>query len=515
MVRIVAPALPLHSRESIQKGDLMTWTQSKLSGDSKFIGFLALTTIFLSQMAVAGSTFFGSGAPGSVSQLPSSELRKSIESLPAATQARAVQWLQSVEFSSEDLAFMKADRNGSIYYTDTFDAGKSRKHASTVAAVPPTVNAKTVLKLHSNPGAANTIFLDFDGAEISGTAWNSQTSASSLNAAPYDTDGKPKSFSNSEVGDIVDIWERVAEDFAPFNVDVTTEDPGTHGKNTIWVVVTDSDVRGNKPLPAAKADSVTYMNIFGFSHTTYYSPAFIYNNNLGSPDGIAEAASHTIGHTMGLSHDSGSGSGKGMVSWAPIMGLNHQNQVTQWSKGEYRGAVNKQDDIGILIGALGLRRDDHDDSRFDKGTPLVVDNRGRVTSINPGISPNDHKPENKGLIEDQDDIDVFSFTAGKGVVDLTVVPAWQAYAQDPQRGANLDVHIALFDASGKKIAESDPRDETSSHLRKTVSPGRYKLEISGAGNTASAYSRYGSIGQYYISGSVPPGGKSTLAKTGR
>jgi hypothetical protein len=36
------------------------------------------------------------------------------------------------------------------------------------------------------------------------------------------------------------------------------------------------------------------------------------------------------------------------------------------------------------------------------------------------------------------------------------------------------------------------------------------------GNTASAYPEYGSIGQYYIAGSVPPaGGKSTtLAKTG-
>jgi len=77
------------------------------------------------------------------------------------------------------------------------------------------------------------------------------------------------------------------------------------------------------------------------------------------------------------------------------------------------------------------------------------------------------------------------------------------------------VHIALFDANGKKIAESDPSDETSSRLKKQIAPGRYKLEIKGVGNSASNYPDYGSIGQYYIAGSVPPaGGKSTtLAKT--
>jgi len=494
----------------------MTLTKAKLARNSLLIGFLALSAGPLAQTAIAASKFFGSGAPASSSELPAGDFRKSIESLPSSAQARAMQWLQSIEFSSDDLAFMKADPNGSIYYSDSFGSGKPDSQDASPAPAPPTVNAKSVLRLHSNPGAANIIFLDFDGAEISGKAWNGMTRASSMKAKPYDTDGKPNSFSDPEIGDIVDIWARVAEDFAPFDVDVTTEDPGKQGQNMVWVLVTDSDPRGRQSLPSPQADSVSYMNIFGFSHTAYFSPTLIYYNNLGSRAAIAEASSHSIGHAMGLSHDSGNGSGSGMVSWAPIMGVNHRNQVTQWSKGEYRGAVNKQDDIGILIGAIGLRRDDHDDSRFDKGTPLVVDNLGQVTSIHPGMAPNHHKSENKGLIEDQDDIDVFSFTAGKGVVDITVLPAWQAYAKDSHRGANLDVHIALFDASGRKIAESDPRDETSSRLRKQVAPGRYKLEIRGTGNSASAYPGYGSIGQYYIAGSVPPGGKSTtVAKSSR
>ena len=86
--------------------------------------------------------------------------------------------------------------------------------------------------------------------------------------------------------------------------------------------------------------------------------------------------------------------------------------------------------------------------------------------------------------------------------------------QVAHRGANLDVHVALFNAAGKKVAENDPRNDTSSNLKTRVSPGRYKLEIQGVGNAAGPYSSYGSIGQYYISGSVPPT-KTTLAKSNR
>jgi hypothetical protein len=494
----------------------MNRTKSLHARNSLLVVLLALSTGLVAQTAAAGSQFFGTGAPRNSSELPPGELRESIESLPAATQGRALQWLQSVEFSAQDLPYMKADRQGSIYYADTFVTAKAPGQNAAATPGQKGITAKNVFKLHSRPGAANTIFVDFDGAKISGKAWNKQAGISEWQAKPYDTDGKPKSFNDSEVSSMAEIWERIAEDFAPFDVDVTTQDPGKYGENVAWVLVTDSDPRSRQPLPSPKAGSTTYMNIFGFSHTAYFSPAFIYGNNLGSAGAIAEASSHSIGHIMGLSHDTSVGTGKGKVSWAPIMGVNHMNQVTQWSKGDYPGAVNKQDDIGILVGALGLRRDDHDDSRFDSGTPLVTDRKGNITSIDPSTDPDNHKAENRGLIEDQDDIDVFVFNAGKGLVDITVTPAWQAYQQDPNRGANLDIHVALFDSNGKKIAESDPRDDTSSRLKKQVAPGRYKLEITGVGNTASAYPEYGSVGQYYIAGSVPPaGGKSTtLAKSG-
>jgi hypothetical protein len=41
----------------------------------------------------------------------------------------------------------------------------------------------------------------------------------------YDTDGNPATFSADELGSILAIWRGVSEDYAPFDVDVTTEEP--------------------------------------------------------------------------------------------------------------------------------------------------------------------------------------------------------------------------------------------------------------------------------------------------
>jgi hypothetical protein len=482
-----------------------------LARNTLFSGLLALSVSILSQPVCAGGKVYGSGSPKSSSSLPAGDFRSSIDALSTGEQKRALQWLQSVEFTQQDLPYMRVDSQGGIYYADTFSGGKSKKTAAgkDTASGLKAVTAKNVLKLHSRRGADKIIFVDFDGGTVAETAWNKDTGVKSWKTLPYDTDGKPKSFSAAEVNAMASIWHRIAEDYAPFDVDVTTEDPGKTRAKVVWVLVTDSQPRSKQPLPAADSSSVAYMNVFGFSHTAYYSPALVYYNNLTSPDVIAEASSHSVGHILGLSHDGKAGTGKGKLSWSPIMGLNHPNHVTQWSKGDYRGALNTQNDIGILIGALGSRGDDHDDSRFDKGTPLVVDNKGVIKVSTPETDPKNQRPENKGLIEDKDDVDVFAFKAGAGVLDITVTPAWQAFNQGYHRGANLDVHIAIYDESGKKVAEHNPSDETNSRLKKRIKPGSYKLEVQGVGN--NSYSSYGSIGQYYISGSIPPAGRQTTA----
>src|SRR5262245_15905540 len=76
--------------------------------------------------------------------------------------------------------------------------------------------------LSSNPSATAKLYLDFDGD--SGGAWNSFN----VSAVPaYGTDSDPTTFSATELTNIQRIWTRVAEKFAPFNIDVTTVNPGT------------------------------------------------------------------------------------------------------------------------------------------------------------------------------------------------------------------------------------------------------------------------------------------------
>ncbi len=487
-------------------------TKSLLIKNTLLSGFLALSVSIIPNTVTAGSTSFGIGSPRSSNELPAGNFRKNIESLPTATQRAALQWLQSFEFTKHDLPYMRIDPQGAVFYADSFESkGSGKTDSAAAVSGSSAITAKNVYKLHSRPGSTKTIFIDFNGGALSKTAWNNNEGVTSWKTRPYDTDGNPKSFSAAEVNAMAGIWHQIAEDYAPFDVDVTTEDPKKHGPENAWILVTHSEARSANPLPSPDSSSVAYMNIFGFGQTAFYSPVIVYYNNLGSPDAIAEASSHSIGHTLGLSHDGTSGSanahGKGKVSWAPIMSIDSHFQVTQWSNGDRLGAVNKQNDIGVLVGTLGLRRDDHDDSRYEKGTPLVINSKGQIKVSTPETDPANLHSENKGIIEQNDDVDVFVMNVGSGTLDITVTPAWHAFNQGPHRGANLDIHVALYNAAGKLVAEQDPGNETSSKLKTKVSAGRYKLQVKGVGNTASAYSDSGSLGQYYISGTVPPAGK--------
>src|SRR5688572_9242668 len=95
----------------------------------------------------------------------------------------------------------------------------------------------SVPALHSNPSASNTMFLDFNGsAAIPG--WLGFTVPET---PAFDRDSKPKDFSALELNLIQDIWARTAEKFAPFDIDVTTVDPGNLNDNETVKVIFGGD----------------------------------------------------------------------------------------------------------------------------------------------------------------------------------------------------------------------------------------------------------------------------------
>jgi hypothetical protein len=130
-------------------------------------------------------------------------------------------------------------------------------HPTTLAGVPIH---------HSLPGAPNTIYIDFDGMDISGTAWNAEFNVPVWNARPYDLDGNDNSFSAAEQVAMSRIWSRMAEDFASFNVDVTTEEPAVFGPRVGRYLVTFSRDKQNRALPFETSGGVAYMSVFGNSN---------------------------------------------------------------------------------------------------------------------------------------------------------------------------------------------------------------------------------------------------------
>ncbi len=95
--------------------------------------------------------------------------------------------------------------------------------------------------MHSNPNSNFTIFLDFNGNLTTGTPWNNSLDEPFLIDEP----------ANISLSSIRRIWQQTAEDFAPFDVDVTTEEPGSEAlrkdgpDDTEWgvrVIITPSDI---------------------------------------------------------------------------------------------------------------------------------------------------------------------------------------------------------------------------------------------------------------------------------
>lgn len=462
-----------------------------------------------------GLTRFDPGELRSVEDLPPGQLRRRIESLSPVAQANALKWLRNISISGADLDQLRVDIGGGVFVADTQrppDTAPAAAKTAMAAAFAPS----DAFILHSRPGSTKRVYLDFNGHSFTATAWGAGT----YNAQAFSQDADRSTFSDAERTAIIEIWHRVAEDLAPFDIDVTTEEPASFNGTTGRVVITEDQQADGSAMPSAGAGGVAYVNVFGASnYHTYYSPALVYADNLGPNVStyIAEASSHEFGHNLGLSHDGTAtvayyaGQGSGLVSWAPIMGNSYYNNVTQWSKGEYVGANQTQDDLAIIAGKLGYRADDHGNT-VGTATPLRVNADGTVDASNPEIDPFNLLPQNKGVLNNAADVDVFTFNAAAGTVSFTVTPAWDAfYRATTRRAANVDVGLELLDAAGNVIASNEPATDTMATVSASVAGGAYALRISGVGNAGVPYSDYASIGQFFINGSIVPGSTDTTA----
>ena len=482
--------------------------------NNKRLPLVALVTAILASSVANAAALpppkpYGLNHPFKITDLPTGELRKSLQDLPAAKRSKAMAHLHTFDFTELDLKHLKVDKEGGVFYADTFtpDAKATLSNLEETTPTTAAISATEAFTLHSKLGSANVVYLDFTGHTISGTAWNS--TVSTYNAVAYDLDGIPTSFNDAELTNIAEIWRRIAEDYAPFDIDITTQEPTTLTAKTGRVVITrDTDANG-VAMPSQGAGGVAYVNVWGLSnYSTYYSPALVYYNRLGNgqPDYVTEAASHEMGHNLGLSHDGTStlgyygGHGTGYVSWGPIMGTGYGRNVSQWSKGEYTGANNTQDDVAVIAAKVTTRVDDHANVTTS-ATALVMDSAGNLVSTTPDVDPANAAPANKGVISTRTDVDVFTFNTDGGDVTLKATPAFQSRYT---RGGDLDIQLDVYNSAGTLVASSDPVDDTNASVITNLPAGRYYVSIQGVGNSITPYSDYGSLGQYFLSGFIPP-----------
>jgi hypothetical protein len=455
--------------------------------------------------------------------LPPSRLRIQIQNLPAPARDRAMAWLSNFHFTEQDIPSLHADSEGAIFYADEFKLDPA--HAAAAPASEPTTHAAAIpvspfpahLNFHSKPGAPNVIYLNFGGETVQGTAWNTWLNRATIPAVPFSADSDRTTFSDAEQRSIRRIWQRVAEDYAPFNVNVTTERPATFTMRTAHALITRNTDADNAANPSSGAGGVAYVAAFATAGYASYRPAWIYDNNVNAEEShIAEVVSHEIGHNLGLSHDGTtdgieyySGHGSGSASWGPLMGSSYGRSVTQWSKGEYYHASNTQDDLATVADKLSYRADDHANT-LASATSLMVGANGAIISTTPETNPSDTTGPNKGILERNTDVDWFSFHSGSGTASLTVNPWITADAMS--RGGNVDLHVELYDSAGRLLLTNNSSTLTTATIQTNLLEGKYYLAIrnTGAGSPLASqptgYTSYGGVGQYFISGFVVPSG---------
>ncbi len=338
-------------------------------------------------------------------------------------------------------------------------------------------------RIESQPGASKTIYLDFNGHASVNNLWNH-----AIFFDPYDTDGETMMpiLSDSEITDMQLIWQAVAEDFAPFDVNVVTarmanQEPNANLLRKNGIADLQFGVRVVVSQSVPPFNGTPGAALFGSFTADTDTPVFVFNKGN---DDVAMTISHEVGRSLGLSSDGlgnlvdhpGDGGAGGVTSWGPIMGRPLGSNLTQWSNGDYANATNHEDDYSIITSAsndLKFRRDDYGDT-IQTATDLDMLNN-RIFQW--------------GFIEDRNDKDVFRFETGFGNVVISVNPFGGA--------ENLDIQATLYNDLGQVVGIKNPLDQTWANFVMTLDAGVYYIEVDGVGLPGS-YSDYGSVGFYSI-----------------
>lgn len=398
---------------------------------------------------------------------------------------------------------------------DVRTAPRAPSYARAGTDQPPTGSAPDPVALSSDPGAAVTLYLDFTGEQIADTYWNDSYGA--MDGSPFwsrpfraDGDRDARTWSAEENREIREIWAGVVDDFAPFEVNVTTVRPPEDDllrtdeadtRHGVHVVIS-----SGSPISATCVCSgIAHVGLLGFTGDQRARSRYVFAfTDASTTQDLVHTVTHEVGHAAGLVHD-------GLVRpdgervqyyaghgpWLPIMGAGSR-PMAQWSAGEYPGASSTQDDLAIIGTFLPPVADDVPDDRSAPLAPLAWERpRGA-----PSTGPSWKRTSAAGVITTRDDRDVFR-------VDVATRARLAVAATSGTFAPGLDVGLTLLDDAGRQLRDGSLTTRTvdgrlvgaDAYLETgLVDPGTYYLVVDGVGQATPepGWSDYGSLGAYRL-----------------
>ncbi len=337
-------------------------------------------------------------------------------------------------------------------------------------------------KLHSRPQSNNRIYLDFRGGTLTNTWWNLDNN----NNVKYPV----ITFKQFDIGSISQnniriqqIWKGVAEDYAPFDVDITTDPTTPYNIRCIITNNTSNEIFNN-----GEYGGVAFLGVWNLYPAA--KDCWCFANNSLDMQAAIQTISHEVGHTLGLEHQGTNTLDyyEGFGDWGPIMGASFDYFMSQWAyvpRGQMYTGTNtqpsiNQDDLAIINSRLPYITDDY------PNTIQLATNTAAITS--------NSKNTYYGFITRNTDSDFFKIQSGPGNITITGLVS--------TINPNLNLELTLYDQNYNKISSSTKNNLNSTINYNVLSNGIYYVKVDGMGSTY--YTDYGSLGKYKLIFNLQP-----------